>query len=375
MFTSSMRRVARPPAGTLPTSTTRPSSAVIASATPGFVTTRTQQRRYSSSKPPVPPSDGSRGIDASSQTPAKGVSPSNAEKRDGKSSRRRGKDNGKNSKNDTFLNLPSVPSTQHLHPLDVHVASFFSIHRPMSITTSIPPNSTPEAFNAIFEPKNQAKNRQQDVISTLSSAINAIESGFSKKTQRGSAGEKDLRAAITQASTSNAEPNLDGMSAEELRAAIQDFAKNLQPFNPPPAPVPMQDAEASSAIEAEDAESETLAPRQRSYSTVLTIRESSHSDGSKSYEAFTTPFVQVEDFEAPSGAEEGKVIKEGESTQLPLTFLEQMPSHQSIRRRRLRDRMMYAISVKRQRRLKMKKHKRKKWLRKTRTLRRKLDKA
>lgn len=112
-----MRRVARPATGTLPTSKSRPSSAVIASATNGLVTTRTQQRRYSSSKPPVPPSDGSRGFDASSQTPAKNVSPSNADKRDGKASKKRGKDNGKNSKPESLLNLPSVPSTQHLHPL------------------------------------------------------------------------------------------------------------------------------------------------------------------------------------------------------------------------------------------------------------------
>lgn len=40
----------------------------------------------------------------------------------------------------------------------------------------------------------------------------------------------------------------------------------------------------------------------------------------------------------------------------------------------LRRRKMYAISVKRQRKLKMKKHKYKKLMRRTRTLRRKLDK-
>lgn len=247
----------------------------------------------------------------------------------------------------------------------------------MSITSSIPPSASQDAFNSIFEPKKQAKGRQQDVINTLSSAINAIESGFSNNGQSRLSGEKDVKATVTQVSSSNAEPNMaqmDGMSAEELRAAIQDFAKNLQPFSPPPAPVPMQDAEATSAIEAEDAEAD-LSPRQRSYSTVLTIRESAHNDGSKSYEAFTTPFVQVEDFEAPSGAEEGKVIEEGGATQLPLRFLEHAPARQTLRQRRQHERTMYAISVKRQRRLKMKKHKRKKLLRRTRTLRRKLDKA
>lgn len=248
----------------------------------------------------------------------------------------------------------------------------------MSITSSIPPTSSQDVFNSIFEPKKQTKGRQEDVINTLSSAINTIESGFSKNGQlRASTGDRDLRAAVTQASNSNAEPNmaqLDGMSAEELRSAIQDFAKNLQPFSPPPAPVPMPDAEASSAIEAEEADSE-LSDGQRSYSTVLTIRESNNNDGSKSYEAFTTPFVPVEDFEAPSGAEEGKVIEEGGTTQFPIRFLEQEPARQNMRQRRQNERTMHAISVKRQRRLKMKKHKRKKLLRRTRTLRRKLDKA
>lgn len=82
-------------------------------------TRRVHQRRYSSSssKPPVPPSDGSRRMDTS--TPAKNVN-SSAEK--GKVSRRRGKENGarsasKNGQQDAaFSNLPSVPSTQHRQP-------------------------------------------------------------------------------------------------------------------------------------------------------------------------------------------------------------------------------------------------------------------
>lgn len=77
------------------------------------------QRRYSSSssKPPVPPSDGSRRLDT---TPAKGVN-SSAEK--GKATRRRGKDGAtrnasskSNQQHAAFSNLPSVPSTQHRQP-------------------------------------------------------------------------------------------------------------------------------------------------------------------------------------------------------------------------------------------------------------------
>src|SRR5215471_6385283 len=118
MFSSSIRRVARTPTSSLP-GTARPSTGVTAVSSTALVS-RGQERRYSSSKPPVPPSDGSRGIDTSSQAPAKGVGPSNkdsSEKREVRAVKRRGKDNGSSRpKYDPFPNLPSVPSTQHLHP-------------------------------------------------------------------------------------------------------------------------------------------------------------------------------------------------------------------------------------------------------------------
>jgi hypothetical protein len=112
MFSSSVRRAARLPA--LPTSSSQSGAAVRASGGRLPALIAHQPRRYSSSKPPVPPSDGSRGIDTSSQTPSKGVNPSNGDKREGKSKRHGSTAN--RSKHDAFMNLPSVPSTQHLHP-------------------------------------------------------------------------------------------------------------------------------------------------------------------------------------------------------------------------------------------------------------------
>jgi hypothetical protein len=120
MLNSSVRRVVRSSALSL--SSVAPAVGVGASAT-GFLSTasrRAHPRRYSSSKPPVPPNDGSRPMDASSQTPAKGVNPA-GQKREGKASKRKGKDNGRNgsaklNQSSASLNLPSVPSTQHLQP-------------------------------------------------------------------------------------------------------------------------------------------------------------------------------------------------------------------------------------------------------------------
>jgi hypothetical protein len=123
MLSTSFRGVARVSNGaftnvsryTTPTITT--SSSVLKVST----YRRVHQRRYSSSKPPVPPNDGSRPIDTSSQTPTKSVSPTNG-KQENKNSKRRGKDHKRQgvakSTNQRYglPNLPSVPSTQHLQP-------------------------------------------------------------------------------------------------------------------------------------------------------------------------------------------------------------------------------------------------------------------
>ncbi|KAI1919564.1 hypothetical protein LOZ12_000398 [Ophidiomyces ophidiicola] len=375
MISSSICRMARTPTATLPAVTPRPSAIVLANSASTLSAPRYHQRRYSSSKPPVPPSDGSRGIDAPSHAPTKSVNPSkkdDAEKRP----KRRAKEI--KSKIEPSLNLPSVPSTQHLNPQDIHVASFFSIYRPMSVTTSVPPSSSPESFASIFSPKKQAKSRHNDVIYTIASAVKVIESAFPKP-QNSSEGN-DLRAAVTQASTSNSDSevtHLDGVPAQDLRLSVQEFAKRLRPFNPPPPPVAMDESQQANTMEAE-VEAEA-AETEQSYSSVLTIRESNHADGSKTYEAYTTPFVRVDEMEAPS-AIEAEVMDEKygpQSARLPSHLSERM----RIRRLRLeeymerKNRSMYAISVKRQRKLKMKKHKYKKLMRKTRTLRRKLEKT
>jgi hypothetical protein len=117
MLSSSLRRAAWAPIAPA-SGISRSSSQGLAASSSGIVRSKqARQRRYSSSS--SKPSDGSRRIDASSQTPTKEVN--SGEKREGKSSRRRGKDgsgrNGSKSSPPTaFSRLPSVPSTQHLQP-------------------------------------------------------------------------------------------------------------------------------------------------------------------------------------------------------------------------------------------------------------------
>lgn len=127
MLTTSLRNAVRTSAVSLASVNPAASAAV---AVPKLLETASHglhQRRYSSSKPPVPPNDGSRPIDTSSQTPAKGVSPT-GQKRDGKAAKRRAKESrrsgsGKSSQSSAFLNLPSVPSTQHLQPQGLFICN------------------------------------------------------------------------------------------------------------------------------------------------------------------------------------------------------------------------------------------------------------
>ncbi|GIK01667.1 hypothetical protein Aspvir_005705 [Aspergillus viridinutans] len=344
MLPSSVRRAVWTPIVPI-SAISRTSSQALASSSNGFfgTTEHVRQRRYSSSS--SKPSDGSRNIDASSQTPTKGVN--SGDKREGKSSKRRGKDGRNGSKSNqhaAFSRLPSVPSTQHLQPHDVHVASFFSIHRPISVSTTVPPPSSAEAFDAIFTAKKPSKPDTADVILTLSSAVHNMENAAYL-------GEQEDQMNILSRGFNEAE-GLEGMNMSELRISIEELTKRLRPFQPPPPPVPYDEAKDASA-----------AQETSSFSTVLTIHESTHPDGRKTYQAHASPFVPTQDLEAPGAGENDSIMDIPHGSEN--SYIE-----------RLRDNnTMHAISTRRRRKLKMKKHKFKKLLRRTRTLRRKLDKA
>ena len=100
-------------------------------------------------------------------------------------------------------------------------------------------------------------------------------------------------------------------------------------------------------------------PQHRTYTAVLTIEESTDEHGEVTYMAHSSPLVQKD---PPT---------------IPTRFLERMyirrERHQERSRERANQNRMEAISVKRQRKLKMKKHKYKKLMRRTRNLRRRLD--
>lgn len=254
---------------------------------------------------------------------------------------------------------------------EIHVASFFSIHRPISVTTFIPPASSEKIFSSIFAPRERPKYSTADVIYTLSSAVNSMENGSSQTQQQLRPGS-DLHTAVTQASTSNGDPgairHLDGHQPHDIGINLQELAKNFRPFVAPPAPVPMDSIQESTAA-VQRAMPKRRRTTQKSYSTTLTILESTHPNGRKTYRARTSPIREEPTQESVS------VVDMPPASRQP--FLNRMMERQ----RRLEEwrengpakGVWRAISVKRQRKLKMKKHKYKKLMRRTRNLRRKLD--
>lgn len=160
----------------------------------------------------------------------------------------------------------------------------------------------------------------------------------------------------------------DAMNMTDIKHSVEELTKRLRPFHPPPPPVPFDQAKNiagnNNAKQLEVSPSSSPSKETSTYSTVLTIHESTDAIGRKTYEAHTTPFVRAKDMDAP-GATQNESLNDQPLRNSGKTYIERMRNN----------RTMHAISTRRRRQAKMKKHKLKKLLRRTRTLRRKLDKA
>ncbi|OAL40552.1 hypothetical protein AYO20_00288 [Fonsecaea nubica] len=397
MFNTSLRRVARS-CTNAPSVPSRPSTPTIAS-----FTSNAHQRRHSSSKPPVPPNNGSSAIPAAS---VKQVgAPRSESKRPGAESRlskkRSSKDraDSKETQDDWTSKLPAVPSLQHLNPKDVYVASFFSTHRPMSITGPVPPEASIEAIDKIFQPKpkSRSRNTSQDVIYTLASAVENLDDHISQKqVDQASHNTAEQKAALIkslmQRNESPADPNrthhLDGapqtiqIAGGNIKLVIQEMQRRFRPFNAPPVPRPISDAEINASEEQSARQAEKEEEMQAKalevdieqdhndpYIQQVMINVPQNSAELQNGRFFTSRGAPVVEIEHPDASSALPEIEQ----QLPLgrsRIIGHRRQVGSIPGRRREG--MYAISVKRQRRLKMKKHKYKKLMRKTRNLRRKL---
>lgn len=254
--------------------------------------------------------------------------------------------------------LPSVPSTQHLHrqgrslafvrfprltlQADVHIASLFAFHRPISVKTPLPTPTTPKAFSAIFSTRPVNRLRTAKVIITLQSALQSVEKAAQQaqgeQQDASSTSRQELHNAVVQAAQNPPDPTHMNAEGQPIYIDLVELAKNFRPFHPPPPPVPMNEHDAASVVQS----------------------------------AHVTPLRRQEQ-EAP-GQEEGKEILEPD---LP-NYVPQQPFLNRLLVRHLewakrRRELWHAISVRRQRKLKMKKHKYKKLMKRTRNLRRRQD--
>lgn len=162
----------------------------------------------------------------------------------------------------------------------------------------------------------------------------------------------ELRAAINAEAYGKGDVHHVDGTTNDLPMKFSELAlsPNHQPFHPPPPPTPMSTAE-SLAAGAEAAEAQES--QHRTYTAVLTIEESTDPNGQVTYLTHSTPL-------------EERVAQ-------PTKFRERMYHRQERYWEQMEENSMVALSVKRIRKLKMKKHKYKKFMKRTRNLRRKLD--
>ena len=265
---------------------------------------------------------------------------------------------------------------------DVNVSSFFSLHRPISVTHAVPPPSTSNSFSAIFESR-QSSNKHNDVIFTLSSVVENLE-------QHSAPEDQSVQWHAVSNSAEEGIKHVDGVLPGNI--PLDKIISQFRPFRPPPAPQVFNDENGNASPTQKSAKKASDTSKRvsrkpkgpKSWSTTIIVTEYTNpADGSKVCQVTNTPIMRVP---SPSGAAAVEPEPESETAPTSQPFLRRM----WLREQRLdafrRSRVvpmgapaapvvdMQLISVKRQRKLKMKKHKYKKLMRRTRNLRRKLGK-
>ncbi|KAF2005733.1 hypothetical protein P154DRAFT_530543 [Amniculicola lignicola CBS 123094] len=308
------------------------------------------QRRLSSSKASMPP-DGSNGPNSAQPTSESSASKAPARKPTGRTGR-------KKSAAQPALNVPHVPPTDYLQKPEVKIASFFSLHRPISVTSAIPPMSTTAVFDSIFQGRAPGNRKViTENIQTLAGSIESLEAALRANEQK-----------QTQEESVQAEADTYHLDSPP-QASIDELMSRLIPFRPPPVPEPLESGGAVRPLPTPKTEGATTfatPAKQRSWSTKLVLTESTDAEGNRTYTTTTAPMVPMEEIQESA--------QETEDVAIHQPFLERMRQRQNTYDLYLQGRPdMLAISVKRQRKLKMKKHKYKKLMKRTRLLRKKLD--
>ena len=189
----------------------------------------------------------------------------------------------------------------------------------MSITHTFPPPSSPESFSKIFstsDPKhsedpwangNSAERRPEDVIYTLNSTIENIESRYGAAEGEQTHGEGEgVRWEIIQEGSNGNNGNsnvhhLDGQP-RNVKMNLEELVAQFKPFRAPPPPVPFPEYETAKSKQKERKavqqassvvkEGEAIAkPKQKTFTTTITVTESTYANGRKTYTASSGPII------------------------------------------------------------------------------------
>lgn len=207
----------------------------------------------------------------------------------------------------------------------------------------MPRSVTEEHFASIFNPRTKAS-KVSDAMTTLSDTIEQLDGPMAQMSiggqqEQGMDGMRKVEIKNPDGTESSLYLQVDTMSGEFL------------PFRPPPLPQAQTAADVEGAMA--EAEAPDDLPHHRVYKAMFTIEESTEADGQIRIVAHSPQIMNDQ----------------------PRSFLERLAQRQ-LRLDETRGRRdMHAISVKRQRKLKIKKKKYKKLMRRTRNLRRKLDRT
>ena len=260
-------------------------------------------------------------------------------------------------KEETFA-IPSVPSTQHLHlqgllsrcpPIwiqtdirnkDIHLASLFAFHRPISVHHAIPQTVSNKRFGQIFVSKPSQPKPYGDVISTISSTVSNILKDIEKNPEN-----KNVSRVVVSDSVANANmfdkgdktPNYVTQQGTPVYIDIDAMVRNLPPYVAPPPP---------------------------------------KKHVSRKSRARVSKIAKMEEFFTSSSIEMVEVFEPEDITSFPRAPLQPFLERMHVRRMEYLERnreILQAISVRRQRKLKMKKHKYKKLMKRTRNLRKRQD--
>ncbi|KAF4554838.1 Hypothetical protein D9617_3g019070 [Elsinoe fawcettii] len=376
------------------------------------------QRRPSSSKASCPPGDQSDSprttaapekTTTSESSTSKPVPPrtTNGRSGNGRVGRgRRAKDeawsgytpNAPTRSHSAFDGLPSVPNVDMIKESDLKLSSLFALHRPLALGTPIPPSTPQAAFDKLFEPSSASKIQPSDVVATLQSTISALETSQPSSDQ--------LRWNIVQESTSHSsqEPrHLDGRPRRPI--SVEDFVSSLKPYHKPAPPLPVTHTSSDKRTRRASNRAQEAKQDYRATMILRQVDGESYMTGEMESLEPIKRLMNPPRLAEPSLADRkrgmltfGKRVRMRKvmtimSSRLGPRYIAVPPRRPYVRMQRQRsERMelpaaekdremgreqggeMQAISVKRQRKLKMKKHKYKKLMKRTRTLRRKLDK-